>query len=418
MAAIALTGNFAYSDFTPDITTMLALVVLPCIVWQRDIFRPLPTLALAAATAVAVAVRFPNVLAVPVIVAYYSLSAWIGRVGKSRAIWHFALYIVVAVLLYCVALASVTGSADIITTLAGSVAKTADSRHSIASLLSRYHQDINLTMTRLMWVVGAVLLPVVLGWTSRRSWRWQLVALLPLAALLAINRRDFYGGIMSWNSFLFLATVALMLVNARRCTRSRTAFYALVAALAMVSAAGSDTGFNKAVVVVWPFLPLVLIDFRRHYGFSVFSTGVLILFVVVATARWAHGVKELSPCSLFCYRGNVMLVSDNRRPQLTARLAAVERYGYQGHNLFFGMDGHEIAMLTDAPVPYPTSYWQELGDTIRETATIARLFRHDPSAVVFDYTRSPLLRRQITNVSPHRVMIRSEAFATVYRHRR
>lgn len=415
IAAIVLTGNLCSIHYGPDVTTIAAFTALLCIVFACDVSRPLPAVVLGLVTALAVAVRFPNVLALPLVVAYYAALVSVSGIPLRRVALMAALYSLTAVVSYVALMTVLTGSADVVTTLASEVSGAASGTHSLASLIARYRHDLCDSATRVAWIVGAVALPWALGLVKGRPWWWQTAALLPLAFLLAVNRHTLYGVLYSWNSLLFFLTIVALLFIARSLSPRRLLFYALLLGLALTSAAGSDTGFLKSIIVVWPFLPIVLVDCRRHFGLTPYNAGAAALLMVLALSVWHVRTRERDAATLFRYRDNVTLLSAADADKLSHRLSSVERYGCIGHNLFYGMDGHQVAMLTASPLMYKSSYWQERGDTITETSTIARLFRRDPRAVVFDYTRSPLLRREVTAAG--RVTVIKTRTAVIYRHR-
>lgn len=281
--------------------------------------------------------------------------------------------------------------------------------------MSVYLRDVRHYLPMLAAAVAAL-------WTAgrfrltRRRWRWaHLIVLLAVVAVIPLRNITFLGEIMGWKSILAFALMTLAVYNtlASHNTRHQLDTLLLVT-VSVVMAAGSDTGLMNCFLIMAVFSPLLLIDFGRLRGWTVFSRGVMVAATICCVEHYMAYLTYNHISQLFHTPQYTTFLRPEYKSDLEARCADARRYTNYGRTVYYGCVGHEAAAITKQLLPYSIPY-SPAADDIRETSRAARYLLTTPGAVIIDYTRSPLLRQALATRPD--VLTTQASASVVYRHK-
>lgn len=216
-AGVLFLGSWSmacYSSYPPALLFMTAML---CVVYKRDIYRPLPLLAAAALSAAVVACRFPSVFIIPAVALYYIASAGPRGVKTTKAVAAAAAYSVASVAIclaiYC-AVAHTTNPLDYFTALRDSVIGASTGGHSTSSLIRMCITDV-----RVFGLSAVVIAALLVGaWRCGMSrCRWlQIVVLVAACLAIPVDRTLLDGETLGWKSFFTYSAFILAAYNAWR----------------------------------------------------------------------------------------------------------------------------------------------------------------------------------------------------------
>lgn len=387
--ALVIVGPGIAKCCTPDnFTAVLMAMVIVSFVMMLKGKRIVGFGVLSVSTALLVAARFPNIVVVP-FVGVFLLTMLKGR---WLVRWQYALgYVALSLVLYWGVMTLLLGETNCIGQLADSFAKesgNSNGRHSMMGLILRYCKSILLSMIALGSIMAAC-------YGNKRFFtRRRKLGLLVCVILGTVLCYGILGHIgekfHSWPVCVApLVSIPLFYVAYRAYHEKKceTAWLCLfLGMIVYVPSAGSDTGFQKSLMIAGGILPMAVAQVRKSVRRM---TNVKLGFaIMVVTSLLMYQDK-------FC--SNSALSSDPKLrgvflPEWELKANEEIKQGLKpwlrkDHTIFYGLEAHYWYFYTDSKPLYNPGFWMLQNDWEALDKAVTALGGNQ-NAVLVDFTHS------------------------------
>ena len=387
--ALVVMGPGIAKCCTPDnFTSVLLSIAIVLFVKMLDNKRFLWLVALSVATALLIAARFPNVVVVPLIALFM---LFLGDESKVCR-WKYALgYVVLSLVLYWGVMTLLLGETNCFSLLADSFAKetgNVNGRHTMVGLLLRYCKSILLAMIALVGIaiacsankrlfaqkqklgiavgilLGTVLCYGILGRIGEKFHSWP-VCVAPLVSL----------------PLFYVA------YKAYRKKEYRMACLCLFLGMVIyVPSAGSDTGFQKSLMIACGILPVAAVCVRKTVKQMTNVKLALAVMIVTSLLMYNDGICANNSMSSDAKLQGVLLpkwqLESNREIK-----QGLKPWFKMNHTVFYGLEAHYWYFYTDSKPMYNPGFWM-LQDEKVALGKAVDAVKNDKDAVLVDFTRS------------------------------
>ena len=387
--ALVVMGPGIAKCCTPDnFTSVLLAIAIVSFVRMLGNNRFLWFVVLSISTVLLIAARFPNVVIVPLIALFMLLLG-----GKNRITrWKYALgYVVLSLVLYWGVMTLLLGETNCFSLLADSFAKetgNVNGRHTMVGLLLRYCKSILLAMIAFVGIVIAC-------YANRRFFAQKQK--LGIAVSILFGSILCYGILgrigekfHSWPVCVApLVSLPLFYVayTAYRAKEWRTVWLCLFLGMVIyVPSAGSDTGFQKSLMVASGILPVAAVYVRKTIKQMTNVKLALGIMIVTSLLMYNDGICNNNSMSSDTKLQGVLLP----RWQLESNQEinqGLKPWFKMNHMVFYGLEAHYWYFYTDSKPMYNPGFWM-LQDEKVALGKAVDAVKSDKDAVLVDFTHS------------------------------
>ena len=408
----ALMGYGAFQEFSPGTLSVLLLSALwVAVSIQPSAFSSQLSVFSAVLLGLAVAVRFPNILAL-----LFLIPIW-----RKRSLWCVPVAAITAGVVYLLGYWLITPA---------SVHVAMDGGHHLLPMLSK------------LWTNGALLAACVAGWLGiwaigryaeqrlPQSWqRWGLVACGVLVGAIVVYVVSFLIKPTRWynTELTYLISACCVALSAVTIQHSAIGNWQLIFGLATLSVAtlGTDTGWLKLFPAVLCILPVAAVRLRpqmRRYLWPVllgltaivmvrFSTNSIGKCDLTKTETWA----TVSP-----YRGiRIRSAENNWMEQVQKDYDSIQSTLAASHSpsavISVGQQMHRIRALTGCQTALYNEFWSNIYDSVY-TAKYRSIIQDTHPVVFCSY--SPQFKTKPQYEDQHSAfenMLRAEGYTSLDR---
>ncbi len=373
---------------TPDChSSLLILILLWCSLNYVSLkFNKQWLIAMGFLTALVIAARFPNIVCVPFVMLFLLLTANKKKIGITFAV----CYLLLSLFIYWGLMSIAMGTTDVFGEIIDAFHRAAGSsngRHSMVGLLLRYGKSVLLSMVACAILGGAWLT------INRLNGKPALVRFIFPTLCSTILLYEIFSNIGSgWHSWSvclpsFVAIPLLYCAYKEWIVRNtdNTFPMLLVVAMMFVPSAGSDTGFQKSMILACALMPFAINKLVKH---NVGLINIAILFIIVTLtsilifnerALYHRFTSDIKPMKYILWEK--WQVNKNKH-----LISSIESYFIKDSTIFYGTDAHFLYCVTNTRMPYNT-FWMTKNDTTEINRAVEAL-KDSHRSVLVDLTKS------------------------------
>ena len=358
--AFALMNYGAFQEFSPGTLTVLILAAcwILLVIYRRREQSKGFAIALGALAGLAIFVRFPNILVVPVLLVAMSL-----REGKWISWRMFGDRL--AMVLSCVVVA-LTGYAIAHYLLVPTYSHPAmGSSHMFGDMLNG------------LWMKGAMIVGMALLWGGIWTigyavqqyivrWRpWCIIGAGIIAGGLIGYYITFVPAVGQWYNYDVTYMVSAFCLLLAVLTRRWEALWGI--AVLVVASLGTDTGWLKLFPIVLCLVPFAATCYDSDWRRYLWPVAVgLAVTVMVRFSVNSVGESNLryanTPATITPYKG--IRLQDSEIEWMEQVKADYDSICSQGEVLALGMEMHRIREITGCKAAYYNEFWSNLYDPV------------------------------------------------------
>ena len=388
-SALVILGPGIAKCCTPDtFTSVLMAIAVVSFVKMLGNKRFLWFLSLSVSTALLIAARFPNVVAVPLIAMFMLFLGDKNRITR----WKYALgYVVLSMVLYWGVMTLLLGETNCFSLLADSFSQetgNVNGRHSMVGLLLRYCKSILLAMIALFGIVVACC-------TNRRLFPNKQK--LGIAVSILLGTIICYGILgrigekfHSWPVCVApLVSLPLFYVayKAYREKSNRCSCLCLFLGMVIyVPSAGSDTGFQKSLMVASAILPIAAVYVRKKVKQMTNVKLALGIMIVTSLLMYNDGICANNSMSSDAKLQGILLPKWQLESNQEIK-QGLKPWFKMNHTVFYGLEAHYWYFYTDSKLMYNPGFWMLQNEKVALGKAVDAV-KIDKDAVLVDFTYS------------------------------
>lgn len=339
-------------------------------------------------TGLCITARFPNILFIPVIMLYLLLSYDFHNLKWAKAI----SYTLLSLVSYWIFLYLFTNDVHCLNTIFNSVSESSsesNGRHSLIGLLLRYGKSVLLSLVAIIVMAGAWQLTVKLKLKN------NIVKFLLSTAIISCvlsEIMDHIGmGYHSWSVCLVsLDAVLLSYYGYREWQKKnyrRLFFFAFLVMMAFVPSAGSDTGFQKSMMIACGLAPVVMVYSKEYIKKRICLKVFFVSSIIVSVFVFSEEFKYVNTRAENKFLNGIWLANWQIR-NYDDLVKLTDPYFKKDKTIFYGFNhGHYLYCYYDTKVLYDVPFWMEKNDTISIGKAIDALNKRTDN-VLIDLTKS------------------------------
>ena len=357
--ALALMNYGAFQEFSPGTLTVLLLSVIWVLLvrYRHNERKVTYAVGLGVSVGLAIAVRFPNILALPVVLVAMNSDS------DLRREWHWRDRLI--------ALATCMAGAGIVYLLGHwlvtpAYADAAMNSHQLSKMIADlWQKGAQMAGYALMWM-GVILLGRLTE--KKLPERWRTVGLISAGVLM--------GGLMiyyvtfvptTWQWYNFDLTYMISALGIMLALLSGHPLYVWGAALLTVASLGTDTAWLKLFPAMLCLVPIACGAYKREQRLylwpviALFAVSVMVRFSINSVGssnlRVSNTKMSLSPYRYIRVRAE--------EKQWTERLMAdYDSLQTQGEVLAVGREMHRMRAMTGCQAARYNEFWSNIFDSV------------------------------------------------------
>lgn len=388
-AALVIMGPGISKCCTPDcFTSLLASLLLVMYVRMLKSNHQLCyVIVLSVISALEIAARFPNLLFIPLIPFFMVL-----QLSSKAKIQHTILYITLSIAIYWGILMLFyqdTNAFSHVLIGAANTSNDSNGRHTLIGLLLRYCKSILLS-------VFAVFVLWISKYVFEKTKEKNLVLGVLLSLLLGtsvlynvLNRIG--AGFHSWSvclvSFDAVLLGYLAFKDWKKNNLSNVYLFLFVLMFSFVPSAGSDTGFQKSMMIACALMPVVVL-WAEVYIDNKLQVALLVS-IVSFTSHFIFCNCNVSNFVISKAKATNGILMDKWSEKAYGEiLDAIQTKYCANHSVFYGYEkSHYLYLATGTKPLYKYGFWQERNDSVALNKAIDAM-GGDSQNVLFDFTFS------------------------------
>lgn len=409
-------SHMTFGSFCPDSLTFLVLIMISTILCKCQKITTSTVFFLSLLTAIAITIRFPNILTIVFAVLYITLG--IEHKPKKHIIFNYCCsYIIITLLLYYILISFIYNDLNLLSIIEEHLLtprSTSDKSHNILFLLKNYAFDL------LETAKAVIPISIILFFNKKIQDKIKIGYIIPIFFFLFTTFcLHFFGkdtsNAISYNhkvySLFIIALIFLLLKEKYSRDKVIITKSLVIIGIGLVACAGSNTGINKIFPYFAAISPVLYIILNRNKILNNNIVAILLSFFLFSTVtffrekyphcswtghgKWLTAVQDYKHC--LDYGNYFGFLEEEDYNRITREISLYETYGNPNHTLFYGNpSAHEMYGTIDTQVPYFIPYYMANDDKVAISILLNK-FEDDNQSVLFDYSGSEIIETYLQN---------------------
>lgn len=381
---LILLAGWTQNMYNPDTPTLLIFSILTVIIYKCKAFSLSSVMAVGLLLGLNVLVRFPNLLAIPVVALSVFVLNKINNIQVGQNLYRVILMALIATVIPLAVWIDLNLNSTELNSF------SAGQTHAISNLLNSYCLGAEVAIFKTSIIIGVVILPQFLH--KNRVLKWVLPIAL-LGTLFLLNY--WHSECLGWRpSYAYVVMAGMVYLAYKTDSTDECVRTLCFISFSLVSAAGSDTAMLKTFPYMAAFAPLVLIRYDKKYGISSYLTSVLLVITIYSVIyNWGY-YKERGPYSLSDNRHMSLLVPREDMEYTNEVIRVSRKYAIDEKKvIFYGYRySYMCYVASDSAAPFELSFWQRGTDAEnRDIPKIVKYLKAHPEYSVVSTSFSIVL---------------------------
>lgn len=396
--------------FAPDSMTILSIVFFMIyLIKNKSNYGTRDIVICSLFTAIIIGMRFPNIVIIHLLAVYIFVKYYLWQKKIKEPLINSIIYVLISLMLYYISVVLICREFDIIGFAEQAFSSNTEA-HSLGYLILCYIWASKEIIYSILSTIGVLAI-----WLFFYNEKYKVIINLFFSLILLIVL-EYYGDIYGIYSFLLIFLCIYIIKKADVSINDKT-LYLLIICMGFINAAGSNTGFLKINPFFAAFAPYILIKYLQYSNLKYKSILFYSLITITLTSIYSSGtkIKEYFKTgnievrnitdfkNLFINRHEFIFMTDHQYSDIKYNIEIFNQYGKMNKTVFYGRpENHIMYAITGTKELFNTPFYQEPDDFLGINK-VMKLVQEDNELVLFDYSKSDLIKEEMSNYKYNRV---------------